>query len=247
MSPDNNESKDVKSDGTGTKQLSVKYKFRDIKVHSSDEWMADGTKKYRQVYDRHETTHLRVEFSFFNKLFDEEDWETSISTKCFFVSNGTQRELCNLVQKRKILKDENIVYLRDSWGNPASGSFWLKGNYVWEAYIDDVKIGQAKFYVEDIGVAKEGENLFFDIQHIKLFEGDTEAVAVPQKKYLSKFNHKETRYIWGEFCFKNKTASDYYAELFFNFCDDAGQLKGRSSRLLYIQPNTAGAIYSLYP
>ena len=247
MSSNNDESKDVKSDGTGTKQLAIKYKFRDMKVHSSDEWMADGTKKYRQVYDRHETTHVRVEFSFFNKLFDEEDWETSISTKCFFVSNGAQRELCDLVQKRKILKDENIVYIRDSWGNPTAGSFWLKGNYVWEAYIDDVKIGQTKFYVEDIGVAKEGENLFFDIQHIKMFEGDTEAVAVPQKKYLSKFNHKETRYIWGEFCFKNKTASDYYAELIFNFCDDAGQLKGRSSRLLYIQPNTAGQTYFLYP
>lgn len=48
----------------GSKQMPVKYKFRDMKVHSSDEWMAGGTKKYRKVFDRFETTYMRVEFSF---------------------------------------------------------------------------------------------------------------------------------------------------------------------------------------
>ena len=252
MSSNNNENKDVKSEGPGTKPAAAKYKFKEMKVHSSDEWMADGTKKYRQVYDRNETTFMRVELSFFNKLFDEEEWEASVAIKCFFVT-GTketginQRELCNLTQKRKILKDENIVYIRDAWGHATPGAYWLRGNYVWEAYIDDVKIGEARFYVEDIGVAKEGENLFFDIEHIKLFEGDVQAASLPQKKYLTKFSQKDTRYIWGEFCFKNKTTSDYYAELFFNFCDDAGQLKGRSTRLVYIPPNTSGQIYNIYP
>ncbi|MEX1240970.1 MAG: AAA family ATPase [Cyclobacteriaceae bacterium] len=252
MSLNRNESKDVRPDSTGTKPLAVKFKFRDVKVHSSDEWMADGTKKYRQVYDRHETTFMRVELTFFNKLFDEEEWEASINLKCFFVTGSVQtgfqqKELCNLVQKRKVLKDENIVYIRDAWGNATAGAYWVKGNYVWEAYIDDVKIGIAKFYVEDVGVARIGENLFFDIAHIKMFEGDSQAASLPQKKYMSKFSQKQTRYIWGEFCFKNKTASDYYAEIIFNFCDDAGQLKGRSTRLVYIQPNTAGQDFLLYP
>jgi hypothetical protein len=35
------------------KDMPIKYKFRDIKVHSSDEWMADATKKYRKVFDLH--------------------------------------------------------------------------------------------------------------------------------------------------------------------------------------------------
>ncbi len=252
MAPNNNEGKDekpeVKNQGrTGPKELAVKYKFKEMKVHSSDEWMADGTKKYRQVYDRYETTHLRVELSFFNKLFDEDEWEASFRTKCSFLVGGQQKELCNSVQTRKILKDENVVYIRDSWGNAAPGAFWLKGNYVWEAYIDEVKIGEAKFFVEDVGVAKEGENLFFEVESIKLFEGDGQAASLPEKKYLTKFSQKETRNVWGEFCFKNKTASDYYAEIFFNFCDDAGQLKGRSTRLIYVTPNTTGQIYTLYP
>lgn len=247
MAGNPNENKDLKAGGTDPKPGPSKYKFKDLKVHSSDDWMADGTKKYRQVYDRLETTFMRVEFSFYNKLFDEDEWEASITLKAFTVNGSQKNELCNLNQKRKILKDENIVYIRDSWGNAAPGTYWLKGNYVWEAYIDDLKVGEAKFYIEDIGVAQPGENLFFDIESIRLFEGDAQAASLQEKKYLTKFNHKDTRYVWGEFCFKNKTSADYYAEVFFNFCDDTGQLKGRSTRLLYIQPNTAGQTYNLYP
>lgn len=237
---------DNRHDGSG-KSTPAKYKFKEIKVHSSDEWMADGTKKYRLVYDRYETTHLRVELSFFNKLFDEEDWDANISLKCFFVSGSSSRELCNLSQQRKISKDENIVYIRDSWGNPTPGAYWTKGNYTWEAYIDDLKIGEGKFYVEDIGMSKPGENLYFDIESIKMFEGDGQGSNQTTKKYLSKFSSKDTRYVWGEFAFKNKTNSDYYVEVMFSFSNDAGQAKGRSSRLVYIQPNTAGQIYYLYP
>jgi SpoVK/Ycf46/Vps4 family AAA+-type ATPase len=233
-------------DGTA-KPLMAKFKFREIKVHASDEWMADGTKKYRQVYDRYETTHVRVELSFYNKLFDEEDWEANLVLKCLYVNGSSSRELCKLDQKRKILKDENVVYIRDSWGNPTPGAYWTKGNYIWEAYIDEVKIGDGKFYIEDVGISKPGENLFFDIQHIKLFEGDAQAQSIPEKKYLSKFSFKDTRYVWGEFCIKNKSNIDYYAEVIFNFFNDAGQPKGRSARLAYIQPNTAGQLYYLYP
>jgi AAA+ superfamily predicted ATPase len=246
MSSDNNERK-ITAEGTGGKPTTVKYKFRDLKVHSSDEWMADATKKYRQVYDRYETTFMRAEFSFFNKLFDEDEWEATVNLKCFFVSGTHQRELCNLTQTRKVLKDENIVYIRDSWGNAQSGAYWMKGNYSWEAYIDDVKVGEAKFYVEDVGIAKPGENLYFDIEHIKLFEGDGQASSQQQRKYLSKFSRKDTRYVWGEFAFKNKTASDYYAELTFNFFNDAGQPKGKSTRLIFVSQNTAGQLYYAYP
>lgn len=231
-----------------SKQMAVKYKFRDLKVHSSDEWLADGSKKYRTVFNRYETTFMRVEFSFFNKLFDEEDWEATIHVRCYQAQGSTQREICSLpAVKRKVAKDENIVYFRDSWGNATPGVFWMKGNYVWEAFIDNVKVGEAKFYIEDVGKFNEGENPFFDIESIKLFEGDSNGSAVSPKKYLSRVSSKETRYLWAEFCFKNKTNSEYYIEVFFNFCDDTGLLKGKSSRVAYIPPNTAGTLYDLFP
>jgi hypothetical protein len=234
-------------EGNIPKPMTLKYKFRDIKVHSSDEWMADGTKKYRRVYDRFETTYQRVEFSFFNKLFDEEDWEASIRLKCFYINGSQKNELCNLEQKRKILKDENIVYIRDSWGNATPGAYWFKGDYSWEAYIDEVKVGESKFYIEDVGQAKSGENLFFDIVSIKMFEGDGQASALPEKKYLKRFSQKDTRFVWGEFSFKNKSVKDYYAEIFFNFYDKAGQLKGTHAYLTYVAANTADKMYTIYP
>lgn len=240
-------SNDLKWEGAGSNPTGAKFKFKEMKMHSSDEWMADATKKYRQVYDRYETTYMRVELSFYNKLFDEAEWDANIATKCFFIKGSQKNELCNLTQTRKILKDENVVYIRDSWGNATPGAYWLKGDYVWEAYIDDVKIGETKFYIEDIGITPPGTNPYFDIESIKMFEGDAQASSLPEKKYLNKFSQKDTRYVWGEFILKNKVAGDYYAEIFFNFFDDAGQPKGKSARLIYITANTAGQPYTVYP
>jgi hypothetical protein len=228
------------------KTMPIKYKFRDIKVHSSDEWMADATKKYRKVFDRYETTYMRVEFSFFNKLFDEADWEASVRLKCYQINGSNKTELCNLETNRKITKDENIVFIRNSWGNATLGSYWLRGDYTWEGYIDDVKVGEGKFYIEDLGQAKEGENLFFEIESIRLFEGDGTASTSPTKTYLKKFNQKDTRYVWCEFKFKNKTPKDYFSEIFFNFYDEAGRLKGGPSYMTYVTANTAGQTYTVY-
>lgn len=226
--------------------MSDKYKFRDMKVHSSDEWMAGATKKYRKVFDRYETTWLRVEISFFNKRFDEDDWEGSFRSKCFFVNGSQKSELSNYEEKRKVLKDENIVYIRHSWGNATPGGYWRKGTYTWEAYIDDVKIGETVFYIEDLGEPLNGNNLYFDVESIRLFEGDDKASALPDKKYLTQFNTRESRYVWGEVNFKNKTSKDYYAELIFQFSDSDGQLKGMHNYLVYVAANTAGNIYTAY-
>ncbi|MCB0620375.1 MAG: hypothetical protein KDC41_17025, partial [Saprospiraceae bacterium] len=55
-----------------------KFKFRELKVYASTEWLADNKKKYRQVFDRYDTTYIYAELSFYNKLFDEEDWEIEV-------------------------------------------------------------------------------------------------------------------------------------------------------------------------
>ncbi len=47
------------------------FKFKELKIYSSTEWLAENRKKYRQVFDRHSTTFIYVELSFFNKFFDQ--------------------------------------------------------------------------------------------------------------------------------------------------------------------------------
>jgi AAA+ superfamily predicted ATPase len=225
--------------------MNMNYKFREVKMYSSDEWMANSTKKYRKVFDRWETTYLRAEISFFNKRFDEADWEVSVRSKCYFINGSQRNELSNYEEKRKVLKDENIVYARHSWGKAEPGDYWRKGNYVWEVYLDEIKVGEAFFYVEDIGQPSKDQNLFFDIESIRLYEGDNQASSLPQKKYLSKFSQKETRYIWCEINIRNKIIQDYYAEIIFLYADSDGQPKGSQSYIAYIQPNTKGNITTI--
>ncbi|MEJ0032878.1 MAG: hypothetical protein WDO15_22050 [Bacteroidota bacterium] len=131
-------SNDNKQDGSGPKQPPAKFKFKEIKVHSSDEWMADGTKKYRQVYDRY--------------------WDATIALKCFYLNGSSSRELCNLSQQRKISKDENIVYIRDSWGESNPRSLLDERKLLVGSPHRRDKDREGKFYIEDLGPSKAGEN-----------------------------------------------------------------------------------------
>ena len=59
------------------------YKFKELKVYSSTEYLDENKKKYRQVFDSLQTAYIYAELSFYNKLFDREGWEAEIELKCF--------------------------------------------------------------------------------------------------------------------------------------------------------------------
>ncbi|MEL6142740.1 MAG: hypothetical protein AAFU67_14110, partial [Bacteroidota bacterium] len=54
------------------------YKFKELKVYNSTEYLWNNFKKYRQVFDRDETAYIYAELSLFNKLFDQEDWQLRV-------------------------------------------------------------------------------------------------------------------------------------------------------------------------
>ena len=222
-----------------------KYKFKELKMYASDEWMAGSTKKYRTVFERMETTYMRAEFSFYNKLFDEEKWKCKITYKCFSIKDKERKELCSYDVEKEVNLDENIVYIRDGWGNAEPGSYWLRGDYDWEAWIDGELVATTRFYIEDVGMVRAGENPYFDIGHVKLYEGDGSANDQENKKYLKKISRK-TRYQWVEFALKNKTDKDYFCEVFFNWYDDAGQPKGQDVRRQYVKTNSNGELYTFH-
>ena len=112
----------------------IPFKFKDLKIYSSTEWLADNQKKYRQVFDKHETSYVYTELSLYNKLFDEDDWEINVELKCFSSSKG-QKELCSLPFTRKVSKYDNLIFIREGWGNKNTGSFWTRGTYFWEAWV----------------------------------------------------------------------------------------------------------------
>ncbi len=222
----------------------TKYKFNAVKIYSSDEWMANSTKRYRTVFEKMETNYMRAEFSFYNKLFDEEEWEAAINLKAFKLDGSNRTELCNLDSKITVKIDENIVYIRDGWGNETYGTFWKKGDYLWEAYIDNEFVGSAKFHVEDVGVVTNDYNPYLEIESIKLYAGPFDVIPESERKYLVKFNRDETQYVWVECKIKNKVDADWFCELFYNFYDDAGQLKGQTDTVNYIEKNKKDEVFS---
>ncbi|HEU4718405.1 MAG TPA: AAA family ATPase [Bacteroidia bacterium] len=221
------------------------YKFKELKTFSSDEWMLNSSKKYRKVFDKAETTYIRAEFSFYNKLFDEEDWSCTILMKCFSLDEtGNKKELCSLDTKRDVKMDENIVYLRDGWGNATEGAYWKEGNYQWEAYIDNELVGTAKFIVNDVGKVTSASNPYFTVKEMKLFVGDYNAWEKKERTYLKKIDRSKTQYVWAECIIESKTNLAWNYELFFNFLDDAYQPKGQVLREGKVEKGKAGFTYT---
>jgi SpoVK/Ycf46/Vps4 family AAA+-type ATPase len=225
----------------------VPYKFKELKIYSSTEWVAGSQKKYRRVFERMETTYLYAELSIYNKYFDEEDWDLKINLKCFEISNGVKgKELCNIEKKRKVTKDENIAYCREGWGNASAGAFWKQGDYIWEAYINDAMSGSQYFYIESAGLITETHNPYLEIESIKFFEGPYDLPPVNDRKYYNKLKASDIRYLWVEFAFKNKVSTDWYCELFFKFYDDSAQLKGNTTELKMIKGNEKDKSIKIY-
>ena len=223
------------------------YKFKSLKIYTSKEWMINSTKKYRKVFDKAEVAYIRSEFTFYNKLFDEEDWNAKINIKAFEIKRGKRKEICNLEEKKTISKDKNTVIFYKSWGVDEPGGFWEKGDYVCEAYIDDELVGTQKFFIEDIGKVSVDNNPYFDIESIKLYSGDSEAWEKEDKhNYLIAYNKEETKYVWVEVKIKNKTNNDWNFEFFINFYDDAGQFKAQISSLYYIDKKTKNDIFTYH-
>ncbi len=221
--------------------MALNYKFRDLKTYASTETFDGDSKKYRSVFENQETTYIYCELSFFNKKFDEEDWDTQLEFKCFALeAEGRRVELCHLTIDRHVSKEENVVMARHSWGMAEPGAFWKKGGYEWEAYMDGAKVGRKNFYVEESGQVSDELNPYFVVDSVKMYEGGYEGVAKEQRVYVTQFQSKETRYIFAEFNFVNLMPHAWQCELFFNFYNDTGQLKGSTSYLRLIEPDQEG-------
>ncbi|MGB3077424.1 MAG: AAA family ATPase, partial [Chitinophagales bacterium] len=212
------------------------YKFRDLKVFGPADPLAEGKRKYQQVLEETATTYVYAELSLFNKKFDEEEWNIKVNLKAFH-ANG--KEICDLKVDRIVKTDENIVYIREGWGNPAPGSFWKKEQYYWEAWVDGMLVGSKTFYVANSGRVTNDSNPYLNIQSVKLYEGPNNGLAVTERKYFSKFNKDETRFVWAEVVIQNLLPDvNWPCEIHFDFYNDARQLKGQCIEFFFMNPDS---------
>lgn len=208
------------------------FKFRELKVYSSTEWLADNKKKYRQVFDRYETSYIYAELSFFNKQYDQEPWEVDIELSCFSLRKQ-KKELCQLKFSRKVSKYDHTVYIREGWGNKKEGSFWKKGTYYWEARINGEKVATKFFYVEESAPEYyDRVQPYVELYSLKLYEGQYDDVGEDDRTYYKIFSSAETRYIYAEIILKNlNREQSWQCELFTKFYNQARELKGQVIRL----------------
>ncbi|MDX2134714.1 MAG: AAA family ATPase [Saprospiraceae bacterium] len=209
-----------------------RWKFRELKAYASTEWLADNKKKYRQVFDRHETTYVYAELSFFNKLFDVEDWEVTVELRCYALKKQ-RREVCALQFTRKVNKYDPVSFIREGWGNKQEGLFWKKGGYCWDAYIEGEKVATKYFYIEDAGrPVTKYDNPLCQITSLRMYEGPYDDPPEFERTYMRRFPGEEARYIYAEVSLKNLMPSKaWQCELFIKFYNDARELKGQVIRL----------------
>lgn len=211
----------------GGKKITDKYKFQSLKVFSTNQTVG-GKKKYRSVFEKSEITYISAEFSIFNKLFDEEDWDAEITIIAWDLSQEHGIKICEEKEKVTISKDINVYQHYFGWGNSEKGEYWEKGVYAWEAIVEGEIIASSKFYIENEGSVTSDQNPYFKSVSLKTYEASSENVDQSKRVYLKSFDVNSTRYIMGEFSFINLLQYDWYCEIFFNFYDDSGMLIGRA-------------------
>ena len=222
------------------------FKYKDLNIYASTEWLANNSKKYRQVFLASEVSYIYAELAFYNKKFDEENWTVNVKLNCFEV--GKKRKVCALEFNKKVSKHENVAYVREGWGNKKEGSFWKKGIYYWEAWIEDEKLSTKYFYIEDYDSEWETfEKTSLELQSMKLYEGSFDDVSPDKRRYLKVFNGDSARYIYSELKFLNKNKKqDFNLEVFIKYYNNARELKGEVSKVVKFRkkqeqvPVTAG-------
>ena len=204
--------------------LGGNYKIKGLKVFGSKENLYNNVKKYRKVYDVIESAYIYCEFSFYNKLFDEVDWDAKIRFICR--NQDTKEQICELEKDIVIAKEQNIIYLREGWGTQEPG-WWKKGAYEWEVFINDESAGNTDFYIVDGGIVSPQFNPYFQIEEVHLFESAREGLPQKDRVYLKTFASAITRYINIEMQLQNlRTDEEFFPlELQFHFYNDSGQQK----------------------
>ena len=206
------------------KDIEKNYKVKHIKVFASKENLHLNTKKYRKVFDESESCYIYCQFGFYNKLFDEENWQADVSITCTNLKDNSQ--LCELNKRISVNKDTNIFYVQEGWGTPTAG-WWKAGRYCWKVYVNKKFVGETFFYIVNGGIVTETHNPYFNVKSIKLFESSKTGKLLFERKYIKQFGYSQTKYINIELILENLFhRQDYFPlELQFNFYNDTGQHK----------------------
>jgi len=231
--------------GNSSKEEKSGIELISINVFCEDEWF-NGRKKFRKVFDRRETTFIYCEVGFLNKYYNKEDQKIKLQFRCLFKTNTRgDEEVCNFEEEYIISKEESIAYLYAGWGNQEPGVYWTLGDYYWEVYLNEKKLGTFDFYVNDVGIVTPYKNPYFEVFDVRLFNGGNFIENIEEITPLKIFDKNKICYLYTDLLIKNKSATPYHAEIVFRYLDVNGFIKGEATIIEYINANV-GEIYHLF-
>lgn len=209
------------------------FRSKDINTYISTQRIHDKNWLYRKVFEKNEIAYLYADFSFFNKKFDEEEWDTEVEF-CIYkiVEDYEDPVLINRsTQNINIQSSENIIQVTDSWGADTPGSFWQEGTYRYEVSIDSDLADYHYFYILDNGF-KPGVNPYFNIFSLKTFESGAHPDNPENRQFMICFQPEMTRMIWCELEIENRLpGKDWVGEFTFRYYNDAMLLIGSKTVL----------------
>lgn len=215
------------------------YKLKELRIHNIKDSGACAERKFRTVFDLSEINSLTAEISLYNKKFDEEYWSAILSFYCYRRTEKSRDEL--LFSKYLDIEGEETDNIIEASFSFDTDDFteWTAGDYILKTLIDGEEADVSFFWLEAAGELSDGQNPYFEIYNIKLFE-DT---SIPEPKhieraYYSQFQRMATRLIWTEFEIRNKyLAKKWRGEFFFNYYNDLRQLVKQVVKVVDISPN----------
>ncbi len=221
------------------------YKFKALSVYAWDRTIGDK-KKFRRVFDQSELTYLSAELSFYNKLFDEKNWECELRIVAHKIEEGGSKQICEKKDSINIGVEENLFTYSFGWGDDKRGKFWKPGTYEWEAYIDGVYVGSASFYVEQMDGLDNAQNPYFEVLSLRTYEAPEGDLDASDRVYLKSFEEAVTRYIMGELRFRNLVPHEWHCEMFFHIFDDTGMSIGCSDSFFVVTPeDETGEVFTV--
>ncbi len=223
-----------------------RFRFRDLKVYASTDWLAENKKKYRRIFHRWDVSFIYAELSLYNLLFGRANWECSVVLKCFRKEKDGNKEIASLDIRRKVNLQDRVVYVREGWGNKKQGRFWMRGDYYWEAWAKGVLLGTCPFYVEDFGRSAPPLYSLIEVESFLLFEGalegeeeeEAEFEAVEGLMECTTFESEATRYIYAKIILRNNLQKrPWKGEFTIKFFNEARELKGEVSKIVEVGPD----------
>ncbi len=230
---------------TSSEGLFDRLKVKELLFSVSESKADENIQKYRSIFYADEKKNIKAEFIFYNKLFDEIQWDDLVILTVYRIVNENKKE--EITQKNLFLEgniDENIISHEVDFTSENENILWEAGDYLCEITCYEHILISNRFSIVELNPNEED---LFDVTKVKLFEGTEAIPEFSKRSYLSKFQGVATRFIWAELEIRNlKPNTEWKAEFFFNFYNDIKELHGRVIQKAEINSGDKNNLNTIY-